>query len=128
MVVKKVTTFFKYRLIMCFSDNLREKWELSDLGQKELAYIADIKIRSLESYIRGTNASIPSADKAVRLAQALGTTVEYLVTGKDAHGKAAPPPPLSPELRHLERALAPLTEVKRKIVLKNAVGLAELMK
>jgi len=30
------------------------------------------------------DSSIPSADKAVLIAQALGVTVEYLVTGKDA--------------------------------------------
>jgi len=67
---------------MSFRKNLREAIDYSGMEQKELAYKAKISLRNIENYLR-ENASIPSADKAVQLAQALGVTVEYLVTGKD---------------------------------------------
>jgi len=38
--------------------------------------------RVIENWV-GKKGSIPNAERAVSLAQALGTTVEYLVTGKD---------------------------------------------
>ena len=65
---------------MGFRENLREALDYSGLEQKELAYRANIKLRSIENYLR-EDASIPSADKAVQIAQVLGVTVEYLVTG-----------------------------------------------
>jgi len=67
---------------MGFRENLREALDYSGLEQKELAYKANVKLRNIENYLREL-ASIPSADKAVRIAQVLGVTVEYLVTGEN---------------------------------------------
>ena len=69
-----------------FAIRLREELEYKGLLQKELAAKADVKKRALDMYL-GRRESMPPADVAVRLAQALGVTVEYLVTGSDSFGK-----------------------------------------
>lgn len=47
---------------------------------ESVANSAGLSIDSYNSYRRHNN--LPRADEAVKIAQALGTTVEYLVTGK----------------------------------------------
>lgn len=68
---------------MDFGDRLRAEIEYSGMLQKELAAKAGIKKRALDMYI-GAQKSMPPADVAVRLAKALGVTVEYLVDGQDS--------------------------------------------
>jgi len=51
------------------------------MGQKELAAKTGLSLKTIENYVK-KDSSIPSADKAVLIAQALGVTVEYLVTGE----------------------------------------------
>ena len=53
------------------------------MEQKELALKTGLSLKTIENYIK-KDASIPNADKAVLIAQALGVTVEYLVTGKES--------------------------------------------
>jgi transcriptional regulator with XRE-family HTH domain len=110
---------------MSFRENLREAIDCSGLEQKELAYKANISLRNIENYLR-ENASIPSADKAVQLAQALGVTVEYLVTGMDLAKKISVSggAEINSELRHLIRTLKNLPADKQRIVIKNALSLA----
>lgn len=66
---------------MDFRSRLREEIENSGLLDKEVAAKANISKRTIDSYV-GSQGCIPSADVAVRLAQVLNTTVEYLVTGE----------------------------------------------
>jgi transcriptional regulator with XRE-family HTH domain len=70
--------------VYSFSDRLRAEIEYAGLTQKEFAAKAGIKKRSLDGYL-GSQKSLPLADVAVKIASALGVSVEYLVTGKDAH-------------------------------------------
>jgi transcriptional regulator with XRE-family HTH domain len=72
---------------MSFKENLREAIDFNGIEQKELARKADISLRNIENYLR-ENASIPSAENAVRIAQVLGVSVEYLVTGKEIKQKS----------------------------------------
>ena len=65
-----------------FSERLKQEIEFKGLLQKEVAAQAGIKKRALDMYL-GSRSSMPSADAAVKLAQVLGVTVEYLVTGSD---------------------------------------------
>jgi transcriptional regulator with XRE-family HTH domain len=67
---------------MSFRDNLRETLDFIDMQQKELAAKTGLSQKTIENYVK-KGASIPTADKAVLIAQALGVTVEYLVTGKE---------------------------------------------
>ena len=64
---------------MSFRDNLKLELKYQDIQMKELARMTGISKNTLENYITGHN-SIPKADSAVKIAQALGVTVEYLVT------------------------------------------------
>jgi len=65
-----------------FSKRLRSEIEYIGLTQKEFAAKADIKKRALDAYLRAQQ-SMPPADTAVKIASALGVSVEYLVTGKE---------------------------------------------
>jgi transcriptional regulator with XRE-family HTH domain len=68
---------------MSFRENLRETLDFVSMEQKELASKTGLSIKTIENYVK-RDSSIPSADKAVLIAQALGVTVEYLVTGKES--------------------------------------------
>lgn len=65
-----------------FKENLKEILEYKDMTVKELAYITGISDRSIGNYLNSRE-SMPPADYACRIAKALNTTVEFLVTGKD---------------------------------------------
>lgn len=67
---------------MGFAENLREELAYSGLVKKELAELSGVHKRAIDTYVR-TNSSMPSADVAVKIAKALGVTVEYLVTGEE---------------------------------------------
>ncbi|MDR3283657.1 MAG: helix-turn-helix domain-containing protein [Treponema sp.] len=64
-----------------FSQRLHETIAYAGLLQKDVALKAGIKKRALDMYL-GSRKSMPPADVAARLADALGVSVEYLVTGK----------------------------------------------
>ena len=65
-----------------FSQRLRSEIEYIGLNQKEFAAKAGIKKRALDAYLWAQQ-SMPPADTAVKIAAALGVSVEYLVTGKE---------------------------------------------
>ena len=64
-----------------FSHRLRSEIEYTGLNQKEFAAKVGIKKRALDAYL-GVQQSMPPADIAVKMASALGLSVEYLITGK----------------------------------------------
>jgi transcriptional regulator with XRE-family HTH domain len=111
---------------MSFRENLRETLERLDIQQKELAAQAGISLRGLESYLR-EDASMPSVDKAVRIAQALGVSVEYLVTGSESQNKKSPVL-LSPDFRSFAELTEQLPKKDRLFVIENAKRLAEFLK
>ncbi|MDR1420672.1 MAG: helix-turn-helix domain-containing protein [Treponema sp.] len=65
-----------------FRKTLREELDYLDLTVKELSARTGIAKGTLDCYL-GSRSSMPPADIAVKIAKALGVTVEYLVTGKD---------------------------------------------
>jgi len=69
-----------------FSKRLRSEIEYKGLSRKEFSAKTNIKIRALDTYL-GPNPSMPPADTAVKIAAALGVSVEYLVTGKEYQQK-----------------------------------------
>ena len=109
---------------MGFRENLREAIDFSGLQQKELAHKANISLRNVENYLR-ENASIPAADKAVDIARALETTVEYLVTGKHFSEESASP--ADSEIKELIRHIKKLPKGKQRIVVQNAINLADIL-
>lgn len=66
-----------------FRENLKDIIECKGLRTKELSALTNIKKRTIDSYL-GSRAVIPNAEVAVKLAKALDTTVEFLVTGEDS--------------------------------------------
>ena len=67
---------------MDFNTRLKEEIEFADLRYKELAEKSGVAERALYNYVATKNPSMPPADVAVKIANALGVSVEYLVTGK----------------------------------------------
>ncbi|MGP1458157.1 MAG: helix-turn-helix domain-containing protein [Treponema sp.] len=67
---------------MNFKDRLREEIEYKGLLVKEISSQVGISNSTFLSYI-DSRAVLPNVETAVKIAQALGVTVEYLVTGSD---------------------------------------------
>ncbi|MBR0496207.1 MAG: helix-turn-helix transcriptional regulator [Treponema sp.] len=65
-----------------FKQRLSDELNYQGISKLDFAERIGISINTLNMYLyRG---SIPAADVAVRMAQALNTTTEYLVTGSDS--------------------------------------------
>ena len=71
---------------MGFKENLKSELNYAGMMVKELSAITGIKKHTLDNYLN-THNSIPNAIAAVKIAQALGITVEYLVTGSDFYNE-----------------------------------------
>jgi len=83
---------------MSFRDNLRETLDFVGMEQKELAAKTGLSLKTIENYVK-KDSSLPTADKAVIIAQALGVTVEYLINGKKPKKETTPAiPPQQKEL------------------------------
>jgi transcriptional regulator with XRE-family HTH domain len=107
---------------MGFKENLKAELSYSGMLVKELAALTGIKKHTLDNYLNTHNA-MPSAGAAVSIAQALGVSVEYLVTGREGHRQknlAA----LAPDLRALLHIAEDLDEDDRKL----AVSLVKALK
>jgi len=65
-----------------FKANLRSELDYLGLTVKELSVKTGIAKGTLDCYL-GARASMPPADIATKIANALGVTVEYLVTGQE---------------------------------------------
>jgi transcriptional regulator with XRE-family HTH domain len=68
---------------MGFRENLKSELEYNDMAVKELAALSGVQKRAIDNYLRSNSAAMPAADAAVKMANALGVTVEYLVIGKE---------------------------------------------
>lgn len=71
---------------MGFRENLKDELTFKDIQTKELAAKTGISLNTLNHYLVQNSAS-PSAENAVKIAAALGVSVEYLVTGKGINPK-----------------------------------------
>lgn len=67
---------------MGFKENLKSELEYQGMLLKELAAKCGVSKNTLGNYLTGHN-SLPTADTAVKIARALGVSVEYLVTGEN---------------------------------------------
>lgn len=66
---------------MGFKENLKIELNYKDMTVKELAFASGVNKRTIDQYLSSA-AKMPSAENAVKIAAALGVSVEYLVTGK----------------------------------------------
>lgn len=97
---------------MGFKDNLRNELQFRGLTVKELSALSGIKKQTLDNYL-STHNSTPSAEAAVKIAQALNVSVEYLVTGKNSYFQKEP----DLQLKKLEFIFNNLTSENRKLLL-----------
>lgn len=67
---------------MSFKENLKDELNYQGILVKELSLKSGVGKRTIDNYLR-SNESQPTAENAVKIAKALGVTVEYLVTGKN---------------------------------------------
>lgn len=71
---------------MNFSEKLRDRLDFKGWTVKELAAEAGLSVNTLNHYLNGIK-SVPAADVAVRIAKALGVTVEYLFDNEETSTK-----------------------------------------
>jgi len=64
-----------------FWQNVKEELDYNLITQKELASAIGISYNTLQSWI--TKDRLPDAEQALKIAKALKTSIEYLVTGKN---------------------------------------------
>ena len=69
-----------------FWSNVKNELEYKGISQKELAAKISESYNTLQSWINRDR--LPNAVQAVRISRALGTTVEFLVTGHDEKFRA----------------------------------------
>lgn len=108
---------------MSFADNLRSELDYQGLIVKQLVAKTGINFNTLNHYLSGRK-SMPPADVAVRIAKALGVTVEYLVNGVEPSQEKTFLY-INPPLRQLVQSLEKLPEGDKKVVYDNARYLAE---
>jgi transcriptional regulator with XRE-family HTH domain len=108
---------------MGFRENLKAELAFKNILIKELASISGVNRRTIDNYLR-EESSMPSADAAVRIATALGVTVEYLITGYQQQGRNSSQ--LSPDPRLILKNLENLNKRDRKIVLNLIKSLREM--
>ncbi|MDR2942863.1 MAG: helix-turn-helix domain-containing protein [Treponema sp.] len=99
---------------MGFKENLKAELAFKNILIKELASISGVNRRTIDNYMR-EDGSIPSADAAVRIAGALGVTVEYLINGNEQNERASPAP--FPDSRVVLKNMEALNKRDRKIVI-----------
>jgi len=106
--------------VMGFKENLKDQLSFSGMYVKELAAKSGVKKQTIDSYL-SVHSNIPSAEAAVAIAKALGVSVEYLVTGKDAKYKTVQYPI---EAKMAAEIISQMNEKNRKM----AVAIIKSMK
>ena len=99
-------------VLMGFKENLKSELTYQNMLVKELAAASGISKPTIDNYlcVRGY---MPSANAAVKIARALGVSVEYLVTGEENRPDKSS---LGPEIRSLVQNFKLLNEDDRKMV------------
>lgn len=83
VAVNFFTSTFCYSIQMTFKDRLRDEMEYKGLSGKDIASKVGISYSTFLSYI-DSRAVLPNVETAVKIANVLGVSVEYLVTGMNA--------------------------------------------
>lgn len=100
-----------------FKKTLRTELDFQDVRVKELAFKTGISKRTLEGYL-GARASIPPADIAVKIADALNVSVEYLVTGRKFFAQ-----PKAEAYKKIMEEIEPLSKEQKELLLQIIVAI-----
>ena len=97
---------------MGLKENLKSELSYQGMLVKELANMTGISKKTIDNYLN-VREYMPSADAAVKIAQALGVSVEYLVTGEESSPAKTS---FGPEIRDLVQNFKQLNDYDRKLV------------
>jgi transcriptional regulator with XRE-family HTH domain len=100
---------------MGFRENLKAELTYSGMLVKELAAKTGLKKHTIDNYL-SVRGRMPAADVAVRIANALGVSVEYLVTGSETSGNRSSMQ-FPPEIRYMALTAEKLKPDYRQIAL-----------
>jgi len=100
-----------------FGNNLRSELNYQGITIKELSARTSIPVATLDCYL-GSRATVPSVDAALKIAQALKVSVEYLVMGEtDPEGKRYRTTP-NRDIQEIIRRIETLTPLQHKAILR----------
>ena len=99
-----------------FRKNLRDELDFQGLTVKELAAKSAVAKGALDTYL-GKQSSMPPVDAAVRIAAALGVSVEYLVNGQESSQEKALSPSYGPCKRSVLRIFDELSPKDQRLAL-----------
>lgn len=110
---------------MNFWENVDQEREFKNLTRKELAYKANFSLNSISTGIARN--SIPAADVALRIANALGTTVECLMGQKNSQQATPPQPTISAKKEALYKKYHALIEDFDKLSPENQKAIMQIV-
>lgn len=96
-----------------FRDNLKEQIEYKGMIIKELAAKTGISKRTIDTYV-DSRAVIPNAEIAVKLAEALDTSVEYLVKGSESKRTLDTPKKERKDYENYKKIIADLDSIPQE--------------
>lgn len=103
---------------MGFKENLKSELTYQNILVKGLAARSGINLHTINNYLN-THSRIPSAEAVVKIAQTLGVSVEYLVTGQETK-RSVSLASLEPETRSLIQIAGELPATERHTLLQFA--------
>lgn len=109
-----------YVCVMEFRDRLKQVMIYQDIKTQELADKSGVNKRTIDHYLM-SDSQEPSVSKAVKIAQALNVSVEYLVTGRSTGSTDS----LSLEMREFIRDFSALPPRQKSAVTQIVHFLAE---
>ncbi|MCQ2596109.1 MAG: helix-turn-helix domain-containing protein [Treponemataceae bacterium] len=104
---------------MGFRENLKAELEYKDMQVKELAAITGISRNTIANYLTSSQC-LPNAESAVKIAKALNTSVESLVSGKTENKKE-----ISFTIRKINEVLESCDDFDKEAVLALVLKLKE---
>ncbi|GHV79281.1 transcriptional regulator [Spirochaetia bacterium] len=106
---------------MGFKENLKSELAYKGLLVKELSAQSGISHHTINNYL-STNNCIPTAENALKMAQVLEVSVEYLLTGQEAKPIKLP---LSPDIRIVAETMNTLDDLDRQIIVNLTLALKQ---
>lgn len=98
---------------MGFRENLKSELAYKDMLVKELAEKTGISRHTLNNYLN-VREHIPTLDAAVKIARALGVSVEYLATGEESSSINIP---MNRQIQALAQKISLLNESDQTIII-----------
>ena len=100
-----------------FKNTLRSELDFQDVKVKELSVRTGISPITLEGYL-SSRGSIPPADVAFKIAQALNVSVEYLVTGNSIYNQKN-------NLQNSMEEKLSVLPLEKKMMIKDFIGILD---